>query len=191
MPMQHDKLEDTVRVVLSLGSNIDKEHNLPRAVALLRERVAVLAVSGVYETAPVGLTAQPNFWNCAVLCEVGVSAEILKTTTLTEIETRLKRQRSADKNAPRTIDLDIALFGDQITPYLERPLPDPDILTFAHVAVPIADLLPNQPHPVTGETLHAIASRLAGRANQTTRTIWKVSEGAALARDPDSTSSQI
>ncbi len=158
----------STRVVLSLGSNIEKEHNVPLAVALLRERLTVLAVSSVYETEPVGLLDQPNFWNCAVLCEVGVSAEILKQTTLTEIETLLKRQRQADKNAPRTIDLDIALFGNQTTPYLGRPLPDPDILTFAHAVVPIAELLPDQPHPVTGEPLQTIATRLR------TDAIWRV-----------------
>ena len=84
---------------------------------------------------------------------------------LREVECELGRRRSNDRFSPRTIDLDISLFGDRV---LEQPesdlvIPDPDILACAHVAVPLADLSPTKVHPVSGETLAAIAMRLDTR----------------------------
>jgi 2-amino-4-hydroxy-6-hydroxymethyldihydropteridine diphosphokinase len=153
------------RVVLTLGSNIDKERNLPAAVRLLAERARLIAVSSVYETRPTGLLDQPNFFNAAVLLETDESPAELKDGLLREIETRLKRVRQADKNAPRTIDLDIALYDDRVfdyTPADGRPrhIPDRDLLRFAHCALPVADLLPDMAHPETGEPLAAVAARL-------------------------------
>ncbi|MFO7683768.1 MAG: 2-amino-4-hydroxy-6-hydroxymethyldihydropteridine diphosphokinase [Chloroflexota bacterium] len=183
-------------VALTLGSNIDKERNLPEAVRLLRELCAsaepveapvtepvtelvevtgsvtvcsVLAVAPVYETAPTGLLDQPNFFNTAVLIQTPLSAAEVKETIIAAIETQLKRVRQAEKNAPRTIDIDIALFNDSIFDYAlsdgsTRHVPDKDILRFPHVAVPLADLLPDMPHPETGELLSAIAARLLAAA---------------------------
>ncbi|MBK8987013.1 MAG: 2-amino-4-hydroxy-6-hydroxymethyldihydropteridine diphosphokinase [Chloroflexi bacterium] len=167
------------RVVLTLGSNIDKEHNLPAAVALLRQMSQVTAVATVYETAPMGLVAQPNFFNTAVLLQTPLSPAQIKDDLIAGIEIALKRVRQADKNAPRTIDLDLALYNDSVLDYVAadgriRHLPDPDILTFAHVAMPIADLLPNLPHPETGEWLAAIAVRL--RAALGKNAIWPRSD---------------
>jgi 7,8-dihydro-6-hydroxymethylpterin-pyrophosphokinase len=70
--------------------------------------------------------------------------------------------RSADRNAPRTVDVDISIFGCRVVedPEAELVIPDPEILTRAHVAVPLADLAPDLPHPVTGERLADIAARL-------------------------------
>ena len=153
------------RIVIALGSNIDKERNMPAAVALLRQRVNVVGVSPVYETVPIGLRDQPNFFNAAVLVETVKDAATLKDEVLEWLETRLHRERQADKNAPRTIDADIVLFNEAVLDYAAsdgrlRHLPDPDLLHFAHIAVPVADLLPHARHPETGEPLRAIADRL-------------------------------
>ena len=152
-------------VFLILGSNIEKERNLPTAVAHLGQMVEVMAVSSVYETMPVGLKEQPNFWNTAVHIQTLLSATQLKTHVLAAIEQKLKRVRQADKNAPRTIDLDIVLFNEDVFDYdggdgRFRHIPDPDLLKFAHVAVPIAELAPDMLHPETAETLQAIAHHL-------------------------------
>ena len=143
---------------------------MPAAVALLRDRVQVVAVSAVYETVPVGLEEQPNFWNTAVHLQTPLSATQLKTQVLAAIEQRLKRVRLADKNAPRTIDLDIVLFNDEVFDYdggdgRLRHVPDPDLLKFAHVAVPIAELAPKLLHPETAEPLQSIAQRLYNPAH--------------------------
>ena len=153
------------QVVIALGSNIEKERNLPRAIALLRAMCVVTAVSPIYETEPVGLLSQSNFWNAAVLIQTDLSAGEIKQQIISSIETKLKRVRQADKNAPRTIDADIVLFNDGVFEYdggdgRSRPIPDPDLSKFAHVAVPVADLLPDFPHPKTGELLGELAKRV-------------------------------
>lgn len=152
------------RAVISLGSNVDKEKNMPAAVALIRQRCRLLAVSPVYETLPMGLRDQGNFFNAAVLVETHRSPGELKEEVLDWLETTLGRVRQADKNAPRTIDADLTLYNDAILDYKGHHVPDPDLLRFAHVAVPVADLLPGAHHPETGEPLPALADRLAARA---------------------------
>lgn len=164
------------QAVISLGSNINKEDNLPAAVGLLAEQATAVAVSAVYETLPVGLREQDNFFNAAVLIETTQSPEELKGGLLSDIERQLKRVRQADKNAPRTIDLDIAWYDGPQRTYPGpdgrlRRLPDPDVLHFTHVALPLADLLPETGHPDTGESFAAIAQRL--QAADTAGTIWR------------------
>jgi 2-amino-4-hydroxy-6-hydroxymethyldihydropteridine diphosphokinase len=149
------------KAYLSLGSNIDKERNLPRAVALLAEAGQLLTVSSAYETEPRGRRDQPSFLNAAVLLITELSAADLKRNILANIEQRLGRQRDPrDKNAPRTIDVDIALWNDFVGEILGRPVPDPDILRFVHVALPLAEIAPAVVHPESGETLAEIARRL-------------------------------
>jgi 2-amino-4-hydroxy-6-hydroxymethyldihydropteridine diphosphokinase len=154
-------------VFLTLGSNLDPERHLPEAVALLKERVSLLGVSQVYRSVPLGPAGealdQPPYLNAAALIEVASDATPLdvKTTILRPIEADLGRLRGADKYAARPIDLDIALFGDLVLddPINRIMIPDPEILTRAHIALPLADLAPEVVHPVNQETLRDIASR--------------------------------
>jgi 2-amino-4-hydroxy-6-hydroxymethyldihydropteridine diphosphokinase len=156
-------------VFLTLGSNLDPERHLPEAVALLKERVMLLRVSQVYRSTPLGpageVLDQPPYLNAAALIELaaGTTPLEVKSTLLRPIETDLGRVRRADKYAARPIDIDIALFGDLVLddPAHRITIPDPEILTRAHVALPLADLAPETIHPVTGETLREIASRFA------------------------------
>ncbi len=151
---------------LSLGSNLDKEHNLPAAVGLLAAHGRVLAVSSVYETAPIGNPDDPSFFNAAVALETALQPAELKQQVLARIEQQLGRLRSADPNAPRTIDVDISLFDDAILDLGKRHIPDPEIVRFPHIAVPLADLAPDFRHPETGETLAQIADRVTAAAGQ-------------------------
>jgi 2-amino-4-hydroxy-6-hydroxymethyldihydropteridine diphosphokinase len=148
------------RALVALGSNIDAEHNLREAVRRLASHCRLVAVSPVYETAPVGKTDQPNFLNAAVLIETYLPAAQLKACVLGAIEQELGRVRTEDKNAPRTIDLDIAVFARRDPDSATEESWDPDILSYAHVAVPLADIAPHQRHPLTGQTLREIAQRL-------------------------------
>lgn len=148
---------------LSLGSNIDKERNIARAVELLAEMVTVRAVSPVYETAPAGDAKQEPFLNAAVIVEMDRPPEALKRDVLAVVEERLGRRRTADKNAPRTIDLDIVLYDDVVTQVSGRAIPDPELLVRPHVAVPLADIAPDYVHPVTGQTLREIAEQVTQR----------------------------
>lgn len=163
-------MSETVPVLITLGSNIEPERNLPRAVSMLRQNyhLRVRALSRVYESMPISATGgvvldQPPFLNAAALLESDgyYTPLTLKFHVLRFIELLLGRRRSADKFAPRPIDLDLALYGDCVmnTPHLT--LPDPDILTRAHVAMPLADVAPDWPHPLTGQRLAEIAASLA------------------------------
>lgn len=147
---------DCVPVLISLGSNIDPEHNIPEALrALIRHsRVEVLQVSRVYETAAEGASAgQAPFHNAAVLVETMLSPAELKQE-LRLIESKLGRVRTGDRYAARTIDLDISFYGDGS--------PDPDVRTKLHVAQPLADVAPKWIDPESGLSTYDLALRLAG-----------------------------
>ena len=149
------------RAYLSLGSSLDKERNLRAGVELLAEHGRVLAVSSAYETAPIGNPDDPTFLNAALILETPLEPQALKETVLRAVEDRLGRQRTSDPNASRTFDADISLFNDEILDVGRRHIPDPEILLYAHIAVPLAEIAPNYRHPETGETLAAIARRVS------------------------------
>lgn len=149
-------------VIVAFGSNIEPELNLPEAVRRLRGKIEVEAASHIFLSPAVGSPGAPDFHNAAALVSTELSPIALKLEILRPLEAEMGRRRGADKNAPRTLDLDLVLFGTLI---LEDAvsglrLPDPDLLTQAYVAVPAAELAPDFRHPVTGERLLAIARRL-------------------------------
>jgi 2-amino-4-hydroxy-6-hydroxymethyldihydropteridine diphosphokinase len=144
---------------ISLGSNIEPEKNLIFGTRRLADLGKLIAVSTVYENPALGPTPQPDFLNAAALVETNHPAEIIRLH-LRSIEADSGRVRTPDKYAPRTLDLDLCLLGKQITEGPDLTLPDPDLLTRAHLAVPLADLAPSFLHPVTGDTLQTIADRL-------------------------------
>jgi 2-amino-4-hydroxy-6-hydroxymethyldihydropteridine diphosphokinase len=119
---------------LLLGSNIEPEQNLPRAVSLLLERVTVYKKSSVWETASVDC-CYPNYLNLALLIATDQDADQLKEGLLRPLEAQMGRLRTQDKNASRTIDFDIILFDGK--------LQDPDLWKHAHLAVPVAEIFPH------------------------------------------------
>ncbi len=149
-------------VFVTLGSNIEPHDNIDRALAELSRELEVEAVSGVWESEPYGAPGTPRFLNGAVRIVCGGTPRSLKAQ-LRRIEARLGRRRGRDRNAPRTIDLDIALFGDLVIddPAGGLRIPDPEIVTRAYLALPLAEIGPRVPHPETGEPLARIADRLA------------------------------
>jgi 2-amino-4-hydroxy-6-hydroxymethyldihydropteridine diphosphokinase len=146
---------------LSLGSNIEPETNIKAAVAILAQLTRLVAVSSVWETQPVGLLNQPNFLNAAVIVHTPLSAAQLKQQVLSHIEQTLGRTRQANKNGPRTIDIDIMLFNDQILTIGSRSIPDIEVLERPFVAIPLAELAPDYIHPQTGQPLQEIAGDFA------------------------------
>jgi len=143
---------------LSLGSNIAPETNIAAAVRELAAYGRVVRASRVWETPPVGFPDQPNYLNAAVLLETTLSAPELHDVAIAAIEHKLGRVRDpGNRNAPRTIDIDIALFNREVLSVGHRTIPDPDILSRAFVAVPLAEL---DMHPEDGRTLAEIAAAL-------------------------------
>ncbi len=151
--------------LLMLGSNRDALPNLRAALALLRAACTVVAVSSVYESAAEGSTAGgPPYLNAAVRVVTGQTAEAFKLDVLRTIEARLGRKR--DGSAPPgdvPIDLDIALWGDTPLTYGSKPWrsPAPDMLSYAFVALPLAEIAPETLHPETGQRLAEIAAHFA------------------------------
>lgn len=136
---------------LLLGSNIDPENNLLLAVAQLREKVEILRFSRVWQTQAVG-SYGPDFLNAAIEFTTSLPKEKLKTDVLQKIERKLGRVRTDDKNAPRTIDLDIILFDGKIL--------DQSLWEKSFIALPMADLHPSLINPLNGNTLSQICKKL-------------------------------
>jgi 2-amino-4-hydroxy-6-hydroxymethyldihydropteridine diphosphokinase len=147
------------RAFVSIGSNIEPEKHLPLAIPRLMDVGMLIAVSQVYQNPAVGPTGQPGFLNAAALVETELPPLDVRSL-LRAIEKDLGRVRTDDKYAPRTIDLDLCIYGQLIIDTCELTLPDPEILGRAHLAVPFAELAPGYRHPVTMETLREIADRL-------------------------------
>lgn len=148
-------------IYISLGSNINPVQNLKDAVKMLTRLTEVVAVSSVWETKPVGLVEQANFLNAAALIKTQLTASQFKQTVIHAIEQDLQRIRQADKNAPRTIDIDLVLFNRQIFKMGHNRIPDPDIVERSFLAIPLAEIDPDYEHPETGQTLSAIAARFS------------------------------
>jgi 2-amino-4-hydroxy-6-hydroxymethyldihydropteridine diphosphokinase len=142
---------ETHRVFLLLGSNIQPEQNIPRAFAYLRRQLTVLQVSSVWQSDAMG-SSGPDFLNGAVLIITTLDAVALKEQVIHPLEARLGRVRTAHKNAPRSIDIDIILFDGKLL--------DPNLWNYAHRAVPVAELLPGY-RSDSGEYLKDAALRLA------------------------------
>jgi 2-amino-4-hydroxy-6-hydroxymethyldihydropteridine diphosphokinase len=139
---------------LSLGSNIQAEVYLPKTMLLLREVGQIEEISSVWESQAVGSDG-PNFLNACVLFQTHFQPFDLKEQIIRPIEAGLGRIRYADRNAPRTIDIDIVLFD-------ETPL-NVEFWNYAFVAVPLAELIPDFEHPIRREKLIRVAERLQGQ----------------------------
>ncbi len=123
------------------------------------------ALSSVYETSPAEMIEQPDFFNVAVQLETELDIQTFKSDVLNVIEEKLGRIRIKNmKNAPRTIDADIVLFNADVLDYdSEHHVPDPDLLKFSHIAIPMAELSPDLKHPETNETMKSICARLLSK----------------------------
>ncbi len=151
--------------IIALGSNIDPERYLPAAVRSLarHSKITALKVSSVYESTPVGFLDQPAFCNAAMLIETVLDPHSLKFDVLRSLEDQLGRVRDPkNKNGPRTIDLDIGLFGAIILESDDLVIPDPEISQRAFLSVPFAEIAPEFLNPVSGVTLAEIAEQALG-----------------------------
>jgi 2-amino-4-hydroxy-6-hydroxymethyldihydropteridine diphosphokinase len=148
-------------VYIGLGSNLgDREENLLRAVEALSriDAVAVLGSSSLYESAPVG-PAQPRFLNAVVRLECGLTPQQL-LGILKHIEMDLGRTPST-RWGPRTIDLDILLWGDQVVADPGLQIPHVSLHNRRFALEPLCELDPDAWHPVLRARAQEMLSRLA------------------------------
>jgi dihydroneopterin aldolase / 2-amino-4-hydroxy-6-hydroxymethyldihydropteridine diphosphokinase len=162
---------------ISIGSNINPEENLRKAVELLRERTEILALSSVYQSPAYGFADQPDFLDVTAKIQTPLTPVQFKKDVLDTIEKECGRDRLSqiNKDGPLSLDMDILLWGERAFEYGEKPwrVPNSGILKFAAVAIPLAELAPDLTHPVEGVSIKAIAERF-GDASEVKRLAWRI-----------------
>jgi len=157
-------------VYLSLGANVgDRSAQLREATDRLSKLGRVLAVSSLYETEPVEFTQQPWFLNCAIAIETSKTPQQLMASIL-RIEEEMGRRR-VQKKGPRSIDIDILLFGDMIVESKELTIPHPAMHQRRFVLEPLAEIAPQALHPTFKKTIRELLDALP--TGQTVRTLGK------------------
>ncbi len=149
-------------IYIGVGSNIDPDRNVRQALLRLAEETAIRAISTFYRTRPVGSRGQPYFYNGVVEVETELPPRELKQSVLLGIEAEMGRQRSADRYAPRPIDLDILLYGELVLSTEGLTIPDPEIAERPFLAIPLHELDPGLVIPGSTLALDEIVSRLDG-----------------------------
>ncbi len=136
------------RVYVSIGSNIERERHIRAGVRALRQRYGELRLSPVYESTAVGFEGD-NFYNLVAAFDTGDSvAEV--DAFLRQVEDANRRDRNSPRFSPRTLDLDLLLYGELVRRHDKPLLPRPEITENAFVLKPLADLAGDLRDPLSG-----------------------------------------
>ena len=162
-PRYHVHMIQETRTYIAIGSNIDPRRNIPCCLELLRiiPDSRVTMESSWYLTSPWGIASQPDFINLVVGLETRLSPRQLLVETQA-IETRLERLRTL-KNGPRTIDLDLLLFGDTVLDEHDLSIPHTGLLLRDFMLIPLIELAPEIIHPARGRPLGELTRELRYR----------------------------
>ncbi|MBL8200042.1 MAG: 2-amino-4-hydroxy-6-hydroxymethyldihydropteridine diphosphokinase [Chromatiales bacterium] len=152
-----------VDVYVSAGSNVGPEENLRLACRELARRFGPLSMSGVYRNPPVGFTGD-DFLNLVLRFRTAEPPAAI-VAELERLHVLAGRVRRLEKFAPRTLDLDLLLYGDAIIPERAIRVPREDILKYGFVLGPLAELAPDLRHPVTGQTMAELWASFDQRAH--------------------------
>ncbi len=150
---------------VALGSNLPsgfggRAENLREALRRLSWLGVVTAVSGFYDTEPVGYADQPRFLNAAALVETGLGpVELLRGLLGIELEMGRDRAAAPDKG-PRVIDLDLLLYGDVVMETAELTVPHPAMHERAFVLEPLSEIAGGMRHPVLRKTVREMLQRV-------------------------------
>jgi 2-amino-4-hydroxy-6-hydroxymethyldihydropteridine diphosphokinase len=148
-----------VPVAIALGSNLGDRHaHLDFAISRLKQILEAVRVSTVIETDPVGVVDQPKFLNAAIVGRFDNSPRALLDALL-----RIERERGRERpfaGAPRTLDLDVVLFGDQVVDDPDLSVPHPRFRERRFVLEPLAEIAPNLIDPISGRTVEELWEEL-------------------------------
>jgi 2-amino-4-hydroxy-6-hydroxymethyldihydropteridine diphosphokinase len=131
---------------ISIGSNIERDKNIPSSLAALTQCFGTLTVSSVYESEPVGFTGAA-FYNLVVAFESDWEVKAVGKK-LRQIEQEHGRTREAQKFSARTLDLDLILYGDLVISDGRLQIPRDEIERYAFVLEPLAEIAPDLTHPL-------------------------------------------
>jgi 2-amino-4-hydroxy-6-hydroxymethyldihydropteridine diphosphokinase len=144
---------------LSVGSNVgDRESHLRNAIARLEPCGTIVAASSFYETEPVEFAKQAWFLNCAIAMETEQTPTQLMAAAF-NIEREMGRHRTEQKG-PRTIDIDILLFGETVLNSPGLTIPHPAMHRRRFVLEPLAEIAPEARHPVLQKTIRELRDAL-------------------------------
>ncbi|WP_462321302.1 2-amino-4-hydroxy-6-hydroxymethyldihydropteridine diphosphokinase [Halochromatium sp.] len=149
------------RCWISLGSNLERETSIRGGIQGLRQAFGALILSPVYETEAEGFDGQP-FLNLVAGIETALKVGEIRAV-LRRIEAEHGRERGGERFAPRTLDLDLLTYGDcagEIDGYL---IPRDEILRYAFVLCPLADVAPDERHPTDGRRYAELWRQLLAR----------------------------
>ena len=147
-----------VDVFVAAGSNVDPSTNLARALQALEAAYGELTISPLYRNAAVGFAGE-DFVNAVIGFRTDEPVQRVRSR-LQEIEAACGRPPSAPKWAPRSMDLDILLYGDEISDETGLLLPRPDLARRPYMLKPMADIAPERVHPTLKRTMRELWSSL-------------------------------
>ncbi|HLP98109.1 MAG TPA: 2-amino-4-hydroxy-6-hydroxymethyldihydropteridine diphosphokinase [Sideroxyarcus sp.] len=148
------------RAYIGIGSNIIPAANVRAALRSLARQTQLVGISTVYLTAALGRPEQQPYYNCVAAIETEMPPPVLKHI-LRNIENSQGRQRTEDKFAPRTIDLDLLVYGDLAIDAEGMRLPDPEILERPFLAIPLCELAPDMVLAGQNRRISEIAAGMA------------------------------
>ena len=137
--------------IILIGSNLHPQENIKKCLLLLMDRVTLTDRSQIWKTKSFG-SEGPDFLNLALKVNTDLHEKQLKAKILRKIESKLGRVRLSDKNAPRTIDMDIVIFNNKVL--------DNEIWEKIYIALPVSELEPNLLDPISKKKLKEIAIEL-------------------------------
>jgi len=148
---------EMTRVYVGIGSNIEPEKNIRRGLGAMRKRFGKLELSKTYETKAMGFEGD-NFLNLVAAFDTELEPSQI-AGALREIEDAQGRVRDGSRFSSRTLDLDMLLYGDLVQHRDEVDVPRGEILEYAFVLCPLADIASEARHPESGDKFGALWAR--------------------------------
>ncbi len=162
------------RVFVSIGSNIDKEANVRKAVRQLAACYGALTLSRVYESVAVGFCGD-SFYNLVASFDTDTSVQDV-AAQLANIERACGRKRNGNDQSSRTLDMDLLLYGEFSRHDDEIDVPRRGIAAHAFVLFPLAEIVPDAKHPETGITFRKMRENFGDRNQK----LWPIERDFCL-----------